>query len=751
MKMPNIKIQGQQLNKFAKPKNSKADRGYLSPIQTMSMASVNSMPAFKGGFAPKGDFTKHASEIFRKIFVKDVDTIELSGNVVRNLDGIFDNEVSKLIKKVQSIPEGVKTPISVQFNKAGDELSSIKFEEAPIIARLFKKIIYPIYPGLIKDLPNAIIDGLQNFKIFKNSKTLNAIKDSKFLSSRRLQMESDKVTSSLYGILKKEQTLKLKGKPVDENMKDFYQKMFGGSRGNYSNQSERALNALATTLVSGVFSSVDFYNTSRYHHDDDKKAQKAQKSRFAYEIRRGVLKALACFATAGALSKYTNANKTAAVLNLMLTTFTIETVSRLMSGKSLLPISKKKAIEKYYEQNGKQGETLQQFEEMNQEDIEKFVSGKNPIKKYAEVAKNENIAFKENNQNLIKADKKQEEKGKGLLTKFLMLVGGIALLGVGKAGIIKYTKGGEDFFKKISQGMKNLSDKASVRNYTLDEATVSEMLSKLRQSGRDNFANMFEESLKDAQGNINYSIKTKNLWYTRFLNPVQALLDIVKKPFSLGEKLGKKLFRADYDVSPVGAKTNEKAFEIYRKLTKSDGNLIERLLGKRKLIDNVDDKVSKIISNGFNINTSILDTRDLVRKYVFFNTLIPSYFFVNDYRNEELIQAKGENTDRVKEVTEKRIMHRIVNYFSNRVFIELFFALTGNMFNSSLLAATAITAATEATNETVIRKIIGVPLGKKSKAEIEQFEENHSKNKFFMFFKNLLGKKNITEKAGKVA
>ena len=95
----------------------------------------------------------------------------------------------------------------------------------------------------------------------------------------------------------------------------------------------------------------------------------------------------------------------------------------------MLPISKKKAIEKYYEQNGKQGETLQQFEEMNQDDIEKFVSSKNPIKKYAEAAKNENIAFKENDQNLIKANDKQEEKGKGLLTKFLMVVGGIALLG----------------------------------------------------------------------------------------------------------------------------------------------------------------------------------------------------------------------------------------------------------------------------------------------------------------------------------
>jgi hypothetical protein len=70
---------------------------------------------------------------------------------------------------------------------------------------------------------------------------------------------------------------------------------------------------------------------------------------------------------------------------------------------------------------------------------------------------------------------------------------------------------------------------------------------------------------------------------------------------------------------------------------------------------------------------------------------------------------------------------------------------------ASLLAATAITAATETANEYSIRKIIGVPIGKKSKAQIEECEEKYSKNKAAAFVKNLMGKKSIAEKASKRA
>ena len=69
MKMPNINIQGQQLNKFAKPYRHQADKGSLSPIQKMSMASVNSMPTFKGRFVPKKEFMEQASKILKKIFL----------------------------------------------------------------------------------------------------------------------------------------------------------------------------------------------------------------------------------------------------------------------------------------------------------------------------------------------------------------------------------------------------------------------------------------------------------------------------------------------------------------------------------------------------------------------------------------------------------------------------------------------------------------------------------------------------------
>ena len=740
--MPNIKIQGQQLNKFAKPYRHQADKGSLSPIQKMSMASVNSMPTFKGSFVPKKEFMEQASKILKKIFIKDIDNIDLSKNVVKELDGIFDNEVSGLIKKVQEIPATANTSIKAKFIKNGSELTSIQFEESPVLLRLVKKLIYPIYPGLIKDVPNAIIDKLQKTKVFKNSKFLNTLKESKFLSSGRLKAVSDKDLSALYGILKKEQTLKLAGEPINEKMGKFYLDMFGGSRGNYSNQSERALNALATTTVSGIFSSWDFYNTSRFHHDDDSKAKKAQKDRFGYEIGRGVLKALACFTTAGALSKYTNANKGAAVANLVLTTVVIETVSRLIKGKSLVPLSKKKALEKYYEQNGKQEEFSKNLVQMNNKELEKLVSSDNSIQKFAGLTVNNKEEEKEpevqENKNPIVRAKKEETKANGTLKKIALAFGSIILLGFGKVALAKYSKGARGLFEKMAQKSQNFTDKISYKKVKLDEGLFDEMIGKLCASGKNNFADMLLNQMKDGD-KINYEIVAKSK-ASSFLGFFNALFDIVKKPFGFGEKIGKWALKTDGIAKPASIKSQQQVYEVYQKLT-----------NKGKLVDNFDDKVSKIISNGFNINTSILNTKELVRSYLLFNTLIPSYFSVIDYRNDELIQSKGEKTDRVDEVTKKRVLHRIVNYFSNRVFIELFFALTGNLFNKNLLAATAITAATETANEYSIRKIIGVPIGKKSKAQIEECEEKYSKNKAAVFVKNLMGKKSIAEKASKKA
>ena len=110
-------------------------------------------------------------------------------------------------------------------------------------------------------------------------------------------MRAEKIISSLHGIGDKISTAAKKANNGDihEPLKEFYIKLSGGSHGSYSTQSERALNALATSIVSGVFSARDFYNISRFHDDDHSKAQESEKDRFKYEAKNLLCTAVICY------------------------------------------------------------------------------------------------------------------------------------------------------------------------------------------------------------------------------------------------------------------------------------------------------------------------------------------------------------------------------------------------------------------------------------------------------------------------
>lgn len=134
-------------------------------------------------------------------------------------------------------------------------------------------------------------------------------------------------------------------------------------------------------------------------------------------------------------------------------------------------------------------------------------------------------------------------------------------------------------------------------------------------------------------------------------------------------------------------------------------------------------------------------------------TIITSYFFVNDFRNEVLIQSNGENTEKAAEVTKERIAHKVSNFFLNKFYMNLFNNTFEKQFLGSLLGATTVAAATELTNETSVRLSIGVPVKrKKSKEEIEEFEKNHLEKKgalgaYYKLMARITGKKMLSEKA----
>ena len=135
-----------------------------------------------------------------------------------------------------------------------------------------------------------------------------------------------------------------------------------------------------------------------------------------------------------------------------------------------------------------------------------------------------------------------------------------------------------------------------------------------------------------------------------------------------------------------------------------------------------------------------------------FVTLIASYFFVNDYRNEVLITSHGEDVEGANAVAKERVMHKVSNFFFNSLLMNLFNTVFEKAYHGSLLGAGLVAAATEFTNENLIRKSIGVPTRKMTRDEIiehdrQNLERDDFWGKYFRFMSMLTGKKTISQKA----
>ena len=679
---------------------------------TTNVRSNISSPKYNQSFKGRFDkFTLRAKDVFEKAFSKDVHRLDFSSAKIKNADKIFDGRVFEVIENAKKLVKDHK--LDSTFKIDGD---NIVFTDSPVVTKLFKKVVYPIYPGLVKDLPNAIIDSLQKTKAFKDASWLNRIKDTKFLLNRREQVRAEKVISSLHGITDKISTASISGKSQDV-LRDFYIKLSGGSHGSYSTQSERALNALATSLVSGAFSARDFYNISRFHDDDSKKAEKSERDRFKYEATRGITKAIASFATMGALSRFTNSSKTAAIANLMITTLFIEVASRLFSGKALRPLTKEEALAKY--------------NELHKNEPEK-VEVKVEKKKETEMAKTE-------------LGENSKKEGSNPVKIVFGAIAALFAIGLGKGLLVKYSKPVGELFGKMSDSVAKNMDKLKISDVKIPKADFDKVLNELRQADKGKFADIIEDAAKGSltKDGANYILKSSDTPLGKFANILSGLGAIVVKPFKTGENLASSIGKKTVSYAKYKSPEDQKAIvEIVNKL----GKKISKLENSGENVPaGLKKYINGMVDNGFDINTSMLNNRELIKKFVFFNTLIPSYFSVVDYRNEELIQSKGEVTPRVKEVTNQRILHRIINYFSNRVFIDAYMGIFGSAFNSNLLAATGITALTELTNESTIRLLTGTPIKKMNKKELEDYYSKETKVSSAV--RKLMGKKSLKEKA----
>ncbi len=597
-------------------------------------------------------------------------------------------------------------------------------------------------------------------------------------------------------IRQKDQALDL----IQKNIKELAEKSIGQASkkvGKYNTKTERAWNRLGTGFVSATFAATDFYNISMLQNNDPEKANKSGKKRFLQDMRRQGLTAGITYVVLGALQRSVNNSVMAAVLSLGGVTLVSEILSRKMGGIPLTPLSPEEAAKvavkqekKRLEKEGKGaiqedvssgGENEQSQPEANNSEP----SASNNMDVFKVFTDNVNYpsfsgltAFgannKTNNQNETvqgKDNKKKSSvaskilKGIGILFGTSLAVGYLRTKNVGKIN---------DIINSISSSYNNFRTKCISKRLILPADDVDGFLNYLEKNNFMEQHNVLKKALNNSRRHGKLSGQTP----------------LVKKYIPKKELNSSGFY---YDLGYVESKGKRTAFDVITypintiaKLMGNANNLVRRLLGAAP----VEDKGKEIISskaaaefmekhahkyrdalakedmyafrkeledaftrhfseaNSKNKNTSIA----MISRFLI--TVISGYFFVNDYRNEVLIESKGKDVERANSTMRERIGHKIANFFLNSMFMDLFNTTFESFYLGSVGGATAVAMATEFTNETAVRASICTPTSKMTREELIEYEDKRLnddsiKGDYYRTFMKLTGKKPLSEKAKK--
>jgi len=292
----------------------------------------------------------------------------------------------------------------------------------------------------------------------------------------------------------------------------------------------------------------------------------------------------------------------------------------------------------------------------------------------------------------------------------------------------------------LEKQIESLLASDSSKNIESILKTYKKEIEILKAQGKDNITPKVTRTLVNAlYEGITKIFKTL---YTILSAPGALFINISEKQFKESEKVFdnvNKLFDL-YDSDRL-AKSYEKQLaklnELFKKYSdKQDGF----------------DKIAKTISTHTHNFEKSAETSELANFSRTLVTLIASYFYVNDFRNTVLIESEGKNTQRAREVMNDSISFKLCNFFFNGTLMNLFNSVFKSTLNGSLFGATVIAAATELTNEFLIRKTIARPMKKlNSREEIIEFERSQANRKGFAgwwtrTFKKMTGQKSLVEK-----
>lgn len=551
---------------------------------------------------------------------------------------------------------------------------------------------------------------------------------------------------------------------------------------NYESRDERTLNRIATATVSALYSGADFYNISMLQKDDKKEAEKAAKNRRHQEFTRMAISAGLTFISLGILDRYTKKNIVLNAAVIAGATLISEVVSRLLRGTSLIPLTPKQAEKKAKKLKNKEENQIQKQDQVS------FKS--NHLDKEQEAIRA--LLYKNNNVNAKNNISKQETPAQEAATpetkkqksKILLYILGAFAAASAFFVALKALKGdfrltelkrnlrkqlGNDISwdkvkDKIDKAdksakwslMENFKKKATKRTVKTDLNDLEKNLKKLTPEGEEptGAVKIFLDHIEKQKQQGGRMIEQKvdipvvSAFYAGVTKIFKTIYEVLSAPGWLISKLIHKSIDPNYkETSKFFDDLKRNAEPNYRKELTELAMIFKKNKNNPQKITEIINKRTKNVELG-------AETGDLANLSRTFVTAISTYFFVNDYRNSVLIESKGKDIEGAKEETKERIAHKCSNYIFNGTLMNIFNTVFKKPLNNNLLAATLIAAATETTNEFLVRKSTCQPIGKKkSKQDIINYEQAQLKKEglagwWARTFKKITGKKTLTQKAG---
>lgn len=582
--------------------------------------------------------------------------------------------------------------------------------------------------------------------------------------------------------------------------------------GNYNTKSERAWNRLGTGFVSALFSATDFYNMSMLQKNDSKEANKSSKKRFLQDMRRQGLTAGITYVLLGAFQNKVNSSVTYAVLSLGGVTLISEILSRLMGGISLKPLTPEEArkiAEKQEKQSKNKTDKNENPAEIknnvqllkptvdkgSNDDVFKIftnniniqnANNQTPLtsspKAYdSEVfgifenklneKNNKQITFSASADNKTQETKKPEKKTswKERIIKGVLIAIG-ASLGIGflrSRNILNL----DTTIKSLSQKYHDTVEKLTRRRLILPKDDVDGFLEYLKKEGFSEQYDVLKGALnrvKDSAVLNGESNIVKKFIPKKEINPNGRYYDLGYVE-SKGKKAALNVLTFPIDtISGLAGKINNIIRSMFGSKSmskhpkkgldpKTGALFIEKYANKyRDAIcaneyKDFRDELAIAFTRHFSEANSQHKNTSIAMLSRLLITFISGYFFVNDYRNQVLIDSKGQDVERAKATTRERIGHKVANFFLNSMFMQLFNTTFEPIYLNSVFGATMVAMATEFTNESAVRASICTPTTKMTRDELIEYEQKRLndqgiKGDYYRAFMKLTGKKPLSEK-----